>query len=554
MLATDLKRLNEAYALKLEERINEIEAQNITKIGFIGEFSTGKTSLINSVLGTNLPIDVTPTTKAICLIETVSGITENMYFKEVNFERSPIGWQDFQAILNGNSSDAEVAVMQIPSTPVLPAGYVFVDTPGIASIGSINNEASLTYDYLSLLDVAVVCININDGTLKESVKDFICRPELRMIQDRVFFALTHSDLKPNNNEVRNKLISDLTSLNSQGKFNINNPKTQILTTSSKDTNNAEKLLEIFTNTIFAKKANIIAQRKSKDYIELAHYILKLLSAKEQSLEYSDDKILTNTIKQCRTAIEALENECKEKENTFNLSELEILIADLFKSSKSAFIEAKDNKSRAVEFNAFQEELQAIIECKYRNYAKTPLSMVLSSGFKCLESRMQSIDRIKDCAVTIATMAATAIILPAGGALGNAIEAAAGGVAKKATSKAIVMTTRSFVGKAINDLGRLFETINPVEWLGSWIAESSFFKGGEYDEWATMQTRRLTIFIGDGIKSAYREENIEPLRIELAANEERLKELRQEEEQNISKFVELKDNLHKDVEKLKSLIA
>ena len=49
MLATDLKRLNEAYALKLEERINEIEAQNITKIGFIGEFSTGKTSLINSV-------------------------------------------------------------------------------------------------------------------------------------------------------------------------------------------------------------------------------------------------------------------------------------------------------------------------------------------------------------------------------------------------------------------------------------------------------------------------------------------------------------------------
>ena len=73
---------------------------------------------------------------------------------------------------------------------------VFVDTPGIHSVGG--DEAERTYAYLSNLDAAVFCVTATDGTLNKSAVDFLLNNVPSMIRNRIVFAITHADKKAEN--------------------------------------------------------------------------------------------------------------------------------------------------------------------------------------------------------------------------------------------------------------------------------------------------------------------------------------------------------------------
>ena len=73
MKNTELKELILSCAKKynvssVETSLQKAVEQQSVKIGFLGAFSAGKTSLINSILGLNLPTDISATTKSICMI------------------------------------------------------------------------------------------------------------------------------------------------------------------------------------------------------------------------------------------------------------------------------------------------------------------------------------------------------------------------------------------------------------------------------------------------------------------------------------------------------
>ena len=125
------------------ESLNEALGTPTAKIGFIGPFSSGKTSIVNALLGTNLPVDIKPTTKSICIIEPVAGIESSRYFRDSEGNREQVDFMTVCDIINGDS--AGDAVVQIQPGNVLHEGMVFVDTPGIDSMGS--EEAELTYSY-----------------------------------------------------------------------------------------------------------------------------------------------------------------------------------------------------------------------------------------------------------------------------------------------------------------------------------------------------------------------------------------------------------------------
>lgn len=359
--------LDSKYLLSLDDKIKAIENGPTLKIGFIGEFSSGKSSLINSVLGTKLPVDIMPTTKAICIIEAVNGISEYRYFKEVNYVRLPISWEEFDCILNGEKSEAAVAVIQIPPTEVLAAGYVFVDTPGIASINANNNEADLTYDYLAELDAAVVCLRIDDGTLKSSLRDFICRPELKLIQHRMFFALTHSDLKPKDAEleVKKQIVTDLIKLKSYNKFDIYNPEKKVLTISSKDANNDEKLLSFLRGGIYGNSA-ISTERKLKNYLALAANAQTQLELLEDTINYEEDNSLEDRIKEIKESIEELEANKSKVESDINsrLSTIKSEIKNCISNYKDSIVNASSEEERENEVRSLNESIASHINEQY----------------------------------------------------------------------------------------------------------------------------------------------------------------------------------------------
>ena len=90
MLNTELKdRLDDIidryklsdYRAQLDKNI---EGEGI-KIGFLGAFSSGKTSLLNSIFsGLNLPVDIAPTTKSICFI--VQKMVKTLHFQCSDFQ------------------------------------------------------------------------------------------------------------------------------------------------------------------------------------------------------------------------------------------------------------------------------------------------------------------------------------------------------------------------------------------------------------------------------------------------------------------------------------
>ena len=187
-----VEKIIEKYDLgSVAEAMKDVLDCQSVKIGFIGPFSSGKTSIVNALLGTTLPVDIKPTTKSICIIEPIVGLDVPRYFRDAEGVREPVDFMTACDIINGDSKGD--AVVQIKPSNILHEGMVFVDTPGIDSMGG--DEAELTYSYLSMMDAAVVCIPVDDGTVKKSVVDFICSPHLKPFASRLVFLLTKSDIK-----------------------------------------------------------------------------------------------------------------------------------------------------------------------------------------------------------------------------------------------------------------------------------------------------------------------------------------------------------------------
>lgn len=528
--------LDSKYLLSLDDKIKAIENGPTLKIGFIGEFSSGKSSLINSVLGTKLPVDIMPTTKAICIIEAVNGISEYRYFKEVNYVRLPISWEEFDCILNGEKSDAAVAVIQIPPTEVLAAGYVFVDTPGIASINANNNEADLTYDYLAELDAAVVCLRIDDGTLKSSLRDFICRPELKLIQHRMFFALTHSDLKPKDAEleVKKQIVTDLIKLKSYNKFDIYNPEKKVLTISSKDANNDEKLLSFLRGGIYGNSA-ISTERKLKNYLALAANAQTQLELLEDTINYEEDNSLEDRIKEIKESIEELEANKSKVESDINsrLSTIKSEIKDCISNYKDSIVNASSEEERENEVRSLNESIASYIDEQYSQFFSVR-SCDRIIGNIC--KGFTGIDQIH-------TLIVDSLVVDVDKLTGEE---------KSYVAEALLETDNSL--SSVEQALILRQAKNSRR-----IADAAvgFFtgsiKGKKFDEQTEALSTKMAHKFTSLIKREFDAKVVEPIKEKLEEQQRSLTSLYEERKNDFEGYLEKKNGINKDIENLKAQI-
>ena len=177
-MKNQLAGLIKKYDLKdMQNRVDALDNVKV-KIGFLGEFNSGKSSLINALLGEKvLPAMVKPTTKSIIEVEPTENIDVRKFYKEEGSEWIEVKGSEFSRIALGE--DEGTVKVKTPSNDYLKKDFVFIDTPGISSLEDMDKD--ITYGYLPFLDGAVICQDIQQGTLTQSIIEFITDKEIRPI-------------------------------------------------------------------------------------------------------------------------------------------------------------------------------------------------------------------------------------------------------------------------------------------------------------------------------------------------------------------------------------
>jgi GTP-binding protein EngB required for normal cell division len=144
---------------------------NRFEIAVFGRVSSGKSSLLNATLGTDvLPVGVTPITAVPTRIIYGETPVVNVWFANRSpeqFEISRLAEFATEQLNPGNEKHVTRIVLQM-SSPRLRDGIVFVDTPGLGSLAT--RGAAETLAYLPRCDLGVVLIDAGSALTPDDLK------------------------------------------------------------------------------------------------------------------------------------------------------------------------------------------------------------------------------------------------------------------------------------------------------------------------------------------------------------------------------------------------
>jgi GTPase Era involved in 16S rRNA processing len=161
------------FRSRISSLASRLEDNNL-EVALFGRVSSGKSSLLNALLDTDvLPVGVNPITAVPTRLRYGSSLRAEIAYATGRHEEVSI--DEFRQLVSedgnpGNQRNVIRAVVEIPS-PRLSQGIVLVDTPGLGSLA--RRGAAETMAYLPACDLAVLLIDagstLNDedlGTLR----------------------------------------------------------------------------------------------------------------------------------------------------------------------------------------------------------------------------------------------------------------------------------------------------------------------------------------------------------------------------------------------------
>lgn len=489
------------------QRLDEIIDGEGIKIGFLGTFSSGKTSLINSVLeDLNLPIDPAPTTKSICIIVPKEGVDSNRYFCDNGETLDPISVLDFNDIVDGTKN--ATAVIETRPSDILPLGTVFVDTPGFDSIGT---EVDLTAAYLCKMDAGVICHKGTMGTIPQNLIDFLLRPDIKKIANHLVFVVTYLDkMQKSLENVRRELIEQISSIKG---LSIDHVEDKFLFVDAKHNKNTIEFYEFLQKHILKDKEDLRNKRIAENLNIFAAQIRDVLQERLDNMQLDDSGIESKRecVKKELVQIEKTIEEETDRLRSFS-KELETDIKKQMNMFESAITSAEGpalQQNIDSMLNAVQLCVQNKVNLLLPNFT-IPSGIVVAPS---LASSLNRIDKVKDVGVTIATTAVTAWILPGAGVAANAAEGSAGaavkvGAANAAKGAAVTAAEKSVGTKIIGALGTIIRDINPLEHVGSFVA--SQVKGSSFNSYVNNTAVCMANNVINSLKQVYTKEILEPI--------------------------------------------
>lgn len=520
-----------------------IEGEGI-KIGFLGAFSSGKTSLLNSIfLGLNLPVDIAPTTKSICFITPKEGLSENKYYRDNGTNLESISIMDFNDIVDG-TIDAS-AVIMTPCSSVLPMGTVFVDTPGFDSIGT---EVDLTTAFLNKVDAAVFCINGTAGTLPQNQLEFLQRPDVKRMADYIVFAITHKDqLEQQESFLKKEIQKQLANIDGFSEIDWEN---RIFFVDAKHEQNSELVYSFVKKHILGKQETLHTARINANLVILANRLKDVLQDRLDNMKL-DESDIDQKKKQIEEDVEKIEKEIQRVGN-----KLEIFKAEIQSDILSQMLSFEGAISSA-EGDAIQNNVDNMLR-SVRNLISSKIKTILPDfdmpiniiGQASLVSSLNSIDKVKDFGVMVATTALTAWILPGAGVAANAAEGAGGAVVKTAASQAAktaaVTVAKKSIGAAIlGAVGTVIKEANPLEHIGSFI--SAKVKSSTFQDLAKSSAMSIANNTIMSLSQAYNDEIVEPLFANKMETLRSIDDLRTKRQEKYSQFKNDQEQLMEDID-------
>jgi len=558
----------------IKTQIDNLNKDISLNIGFLGEFSSGKSTLINALINKRvLPAMEKPTSKSIIELIPSSSIKDDVeYFELANGDLVEISPMDFQEIALGRSDGK--AIVKVKPTNIIKEGYRLIDTPGISSIDETDTD--ITYGYLPFLDGAVICQDINNGTLNDTIISFLNNNAIKPIADNFIFVLTRADDKDKKSveSIKNKVIKLLKDKNIELKLKMNNIEQKVITISAEEYLNKnkeyslEEIEKAFQTIFIDRKITMQKQRKEKELIKIGNELIFAL--KDLSENFSlDDEELTKKEIDIKKDIEKLEEEKDKFDKNFSkysskLYDKLLKIADNYIYTFGGI--RNDNKERMSEISKeFAEEMLKTSESFTEAFMKGISIPKLKNIGTEIEETIKNILNITELGKLIGLVVATAGIGGAEGVAGNALEAVEGGAVfglkdigkskvlenGKKVLKEAEKEKDGFFQRALGSVGQLIQNVNPLEYIGDYIAGKVIVNKTKIilPKIANKVSDNIIEEVKDYIDFAI----YEPLENKLKQKEENIEEVRKEQNNNKDTKLKQLEETNNDLTNIRQIL-
>lgn len=534
-------------------------------LGFLGEFSSGKSTLINALIGKKiLPAMDRPTSKSIVEVHPKKGLEKTEFYEIKNNLIEPITPIVFQDISNGKREGK--AMLWVPENNYFHEGWIFVDTPGLASLDQ--TDMDITYGYLPLLDSIVLCIDIAQGSLTNSILDFLSKKEIHPFINNFIIAITHADTKNEEHQkkIKQNIIEQMSAFCTKHKIPADNLSQRTVLVSGKnalDQNSQAPIsdfLKALEEQVLAQKILIQNQRKQKAVLAISQNLVGLLEDRLENFSF-DNSELAEKEKALKADSLNLNSEINKNETLLKQTK-KTLTNELLDAAEQAISQYQSATSEEAISSASQKvasDFQTIISRNTNRYFKDmPLA---NTHVNCgaLEREIKDIIKISDISKTLATAVVVAVISGGTSLSANVGEAAGGAAARSLAKQATVNGARYAATKVVQNtavsglamLGKVFKDINPIEHLGDYLS-GKFIKGK-----ANNYLQKIALDTADNVHSnlAYEIDHkiINPVKIKIDEIQASIDVVKAEKADKQKDFNSEKQNLKDDITALKSKI-
>lgn len=372
-IAQDISLTSEAAQLSyIKQRLANENCELILPL--VGEFSAGKTTLINSLTDSKqLETATKPTTATI--FEIHFGC-DSCYAEVYDEQGGKVRVDDISSLKNENLGDSLV-VNVFDTSKRIPSNIVLVDTPGLSSEDPRHRQTLI--DFLPNADGILLVVDINQQ-ITRSLTDFINM--MNMAQRPVFLVLTKCDTKAATElESAKQYIADNSKLPLSRLVCVSAAKGDVKELSQLlDAIQAEKgkilekvneqRLKDIVKTMVAHIDELVAVSSSDKELESA------IREKEQELK-KIDRTIDRLIDASRFDIESVERDIERKFQDTAFERLDAIAASKSSNFNGEAVTAINNMA-SICLNDFKNGVERIIAEKARQQKSSGETMSWSS--------------------------------------------------------------------------------------------------------------------------------------------------------------------------------
>jgi len=527
----------------ITKKLSNLDNSLDLKIGFLGEFSSGKSTLINALLNQKvLPSMDKPTSKSVIEIVAKDNITDLEFYELSQNGQKPISAIEFSkiALEYGDSN----AMVYVPSNDFFQDGYMIIDTPGISSLDK--SDADITSGYLPFLDCAVICNHIQKGSLTQSIIDFLLKDEIRPIINNLLFVITnaHNKAPIAQQKIKEEIINQLHTLNEKHELGMENIDAKVILVSALEAMKGKKgfsLDEIkngFGENFINKKISLQKERKNKELKKIANQLLEALEFKKEnsSLDLSelknkekllDEKILD--LEKKREIIVKSLNDIEEK--------IEKSIYNIFRKNLPKIKTIKDEEQIKVIMSDIEEALsREISKIVSLHFEKLSISNENIMNFSELELTIQELLKQISMGKDIGMVILIEILT-----VGTAGLAGIFGFFLRSTSQMIMNQKGE---SNLKDTANFINQVNPLEIVGDLIG-SKLIENQILPKLEQL-SKDIASDIREEIELQIQKDVFKPIEEELTQNQKLLNEIYREKSDRIEASVDTKEQLNNDI--------